>query len=148
MPKVNQSLILAATVDDSIENPPLNASNIPLKLTPKQEAYAILRRQGFNNSDVSKMLGFTPANGCLTDKKLKKQYDLTSPSQVKLAAKAHKKLIQGFLDPDNTKLPIELKGSDVNRCIDRVYDRAQPVRTEVQGPVNISFTQINIEEYK
>lgn len=136
---------------DDPKNLPEILQNTPdptLRITPRVEAYAMLREKGLNNSDVSKMLGMVPSNGHAIQTKLKRQYDLTSPTNIKLANKAHKKLIQGFLDPDKNKLPIDLKGSDVNRCIDRVYDRAQPVHSEAQGPINISFTQINIEEYK
>ncbi len=134
--------------DDLMSNNPSGTLTNPPIIKPKDEAYAILRAHGLNNADVSKMLSVTPARGCQINNKLNRKYDLTSPSNIKLAARAHKKLMAGFLDPENNKLPIDLKGSDVNRCIDRVYDRAQPVHDEVSGPVNISFTQINIDNYK
>ncbi len=134
--------------DDLMSNNPPDSLINPPTIKPKEEAYAILRSRGLTNSDVSQMLDITRGRGSQIDKKLNRRYDLTSPSNIKLAARAHKKLMNGFLDPDNNKLPIDLKGSDVNRCIDRVYDRAQPVNNQASGSVNLSFTQINIEEYK
>ena len=117
-------------------------------LNPKHQAYAILRNTGINQATASKMLGFTNANGCLIDKKLNKQFDLTSNKSVKLASQAHKKILDIFVHPDkqtNDSI-IDIKGSDVTKAIDRVYDRVQPVKRS-EDHVSMSFIQINLDSY-
>ena len=93
------------------------------------------------------MLGFSRFNGSLIDKKLNKEYDLTSTKSLKLASLAHKKILGIFVHPDKVQnnSPIDLKGSDVTKAIDRVYDRVQPVKRSEDVGAHISFIQINID---
>jgi len=137
-----------------------NAPEKPLKLTPKQQAYAILRSQGLTNSQTSKMLNFTPQNGSLTDKKIDKKYDLTNQAFTRLASKVVKKILKG--DPtiirhqelDRNGNLVEIikdqypKHSDQLHAAGMVYDRYQPVNRGDDGPRSVSFINIVIDGYQ
>ena len=134
---------------DTVIDVDQNTPDIPANLSPNHIAYAILRDKGFNNSDASEMLKFSRANGSIIDRKLNKRYDITTNKALKLASKAHEKILGCFVHPDKIKndSTIDLKGSDVTKAIDRVYDRVQPVKRD-QAPSSVSFIQINLEAYK
>ncbi len=121
-----------------------------LILSPKQEAFKILRESGLNQVEASKALGITKSRGCQIQKKLNSSEDLTSKTNIRLAAKAHKKILSHFVDPNKNPLEssIYIKGSDVSKAVDRVYDRVQPIRGQDAGSTNISFYEINIEAYR
>ncbi len=111
-------------------------------------AFDILRKAGLNQAEASRALGLCRASGTKIER-IRKKYDLTTNKFVKQAAKAHTKLLDAFLHPESTPIPIDLKGSDVNRAIDRVYERAEPVKKDSEtGDTSISFLQINLNDYK
>jgi transcriptional regulator with XRE-family HTH domain len=108
-------------------------------LSARQEGYALLRQSGLTQADAARVLGVTRARTTQLEKKINRQHDLTSPRFIRLAANAQKFMLQAFVEPDKLpeqlrgdKFPISLKGSDINACIDRVYDRAQPVVHKTQ----------------
>lgn len=125
-----------------------NTENLP-EIPPNHLAYAVLRSQGFNNQDASKMLKMTPSNGSRIDQKINKKYDLTSLGNVKLAVKAHRKILNLFLNPNKVKNDsgIEIKGADISKAIDRSVDRHQPIKRS-EDHSSISFIQINLDSYK
>jgi hypothetical protein len=131
-------------IDQSPSIPPFDVSSLPLK----HQAFAALKENGLSTTDICKALNYSRSNGTLIDRKLAKAHDLTSSINVSQAAKAHKRILQAFLHPDKVNIPIELKGSDVSRAIDRVYDRAQPVKAQEAGAVNNTWIQVNLGEFK
>ncbi len=110
----------------------------------KYEAFAHLMEDGMTAGKAAQALGDVRQNGYLIAKKIDQRYDLTNPKNIKLAHDADVKILKAFLYPDKVKLPCELKTSDVNRSIDRRYDRYQPVKRDDAGPQSISFTQVNL----
>lgn len=128
-------------------------SEIPKKGKPlplKYEAFQILRENGLNQSDAAKALGYSKGSGTLISRKLNQKDDLLSKRSVSLAAKAHRLILGSFVDPEKVKLKssIELKGSDINKAIDRVYDRAQPlIQRSLNLNANVDFHPVALEDY-
>ena len=112
------------------------------KLLPKHEGYLVLREQGFNQKEASQMVGFTPSNGCLLDRKLNPKYDLTSDKFTRLASKAVKSLIQGKAFGEIEKV----KDSTALAAASMVYDRVQPIRGS-DSSINPQIAiQVNVYE--
>ncbi len=131
----------------------------PQKITPdlkplplKYEAFEILKANGLNQSDAARAIGLSKSSGTLISKKLNSlspRYDLTSKNSVKLAAKAHRKILGCFVDPNKNinDSSIDIKGSDVTKAIDRVYDRVQPT---IQRNLNVNLNldhPVDLEKY-
>ncbi len=130
-----------ATIND-------NAPTSPPELSPRHQGFIALRTQGFNQAETARMLGYSKANATHLEHKLKPKDDLTTSSMVRLASKAHKIILGSFVNPDKIQSPIELKGADVSKAIDRVYDRVQPVKREESGPSHVTFISINLDGCK
>jgi len=119
-------------------------------------AYQVLRSQGFNNSEASKALKFTPANGSILNQKLKSKYDLTNNQFVKLASNVVKNVLKGtpievrHTDLDKSGELVEIikdihpKHSEKLQAAQMVYDRVQPLKRS-EDHVSYSFIQINID---
>ena len=116
----------------------------------RYRAFAVLRQGGFTQAAAARVLGLCRASGTKIERKLGGRYDLTSSKHVKQAVRAHEKLINAFLHPEKSEIPIDLKGTDVNKAIDRVVDRAQPLpgKGENDLPESVTFIQINLEAFK
>jgi hypothetical protein len=111
---------------------------LPLsELPPKQQILAILKENGVSIVDAAKALDLNYNYACGISSKVSK-YDLADSKYVKAAAAAHKKIMRGKAWGDVK----DIKASDVNRCIDRVFDRAQPV---VRHNVNVNATVIKVD---
>lgn len=135
-----------------------NSQEIPVKENKfiptnpiKYEVVKILEDSGLRNKEICKALNLTTGRVSQISKELSKNQDLTSKPNVTLASKAHRLILGHFTNPDKVKLnsTIDIKGSDVTKCIDRVYDRVQSIkRSDDVGNTNISFIEININGYQ
>lgn len=117
----------------------------------KYEIVKLLKENNYTHDEVCKGLDISKGRVSQIINKLNKNQDLTSNKNVSLATKAHRMILGHFTHPEKVKLnsSIEIKGSDVTKAIDRVYDRAQPTkRSENDVSTNISFIQINMDGYK
>lgn len=134
--------------DNVIDVTPTNqfVPNNPIKY----EVVKVLQDNGLRNGEISKALNLTTGRVSQISKQLNKNQDLTSNKNVSLATKAHRMILGHFTHPEKVKLnsSIEIKGSDVTKAIDRVYDRAQPVKRSEDVSTNISFIQINMDGYR
>ena len=119
-----------------------------------QEKYAIIDtciRDGMQKSEIARGLRMSPSSVTRVAQKINSKYDIAGKSFVKLAAQAHKMVLQaasGSLK-EGTDLPFVLKGSDVSAAIDRTYDRYQPKVTRTENlNVNLDCDPVDIERFR
>ena len=137
----------ALTIDqiDNIPETPSKPAINPIKMTTKQIAYIAMRERGLNQCQAVKESGISKGYGSMIDAKMNNKYDLVESKMLSAAHKAHKKILSGKAWGDVK----DIKASDVNRCIDRVYDRSQPViKQSVNLNANINFTKVDIDVFK
>ena len=151
---------LSSTQEESLSNPSFEELEVLTEIPEfskngrpigeRYRAFAALRQGGFTQAAAARVLGLCRASGTKIERKLGGRYDLTSSKHVKQAVRAHEKLINAFLHPEKNDIPIDLKGTDVNKAIDRVVDRAQPLpgKGENDLPEPVQFIQINLDAYK
>jgi hypothetical protein len=113
----------------------------------KQAAIMYLSEQGYKNNEIAKALSLHCTYPSTVKTKLKK-WDITDTKTVSLAYKANKMILQAVVEPAklDQPLPFTVKGADVNACIDRVVDRAQPIKrdTDQLQAAPIAPVSINI----
>lgn len=110
---------------------------IPLKYLKIIKA----REAGLTNAEIGRAIGYNPEHvSRLYHTKISK-YNLTQLRDIKKAYKSHDMILSRFLkDKDGSKSNMPA----VTRAIDRVIERAFPVKTVETAPPQITFTQINI----
>lgn len=140
-----QSEILIEDVEPKGDILPSKTTINPIKMTTKQIAYIAMRERGLNQCQAVKESGISKGYGSMIDAKMNNKYDLVESKMLSAAHKAHKKILAGKSWGDVK----DIKASDVNRCIDRVYDRSQPVvKHNVNLNANINFVEVNLNEFK
>ncbi len=130
-----------------------------VRIGPKYEAFAHLREDGMTSGQAALALGMSRQNGYLIEKRIDKRYDLTNKTFIKLASKVVKNILSG--EPTEVKKEVIGKDGQVVEITDKIYpthpvklqaagmiyDRYQPVKGNDTGVSNISFIQINIEDF-
>ncbi len=126
---------------------------------PRYEAFDLLRQQGLSQNRAAQAIGLSPQSGTLIQRKLDRRYDLTNKTFIKLASKVVKNILSG--EPTEVKKEVIGKDGQVVEITDKIYpthpvklqaagmiyDRYQPVKGNDTGVSNISFIQINIEDF-
>ncbi len=126
---------------------------------PRYEAFDLLRQQGLSQNRAAQAIGLSPQSGTLIQRKLDRRYDLTNKTFIKLASKVVKNILSG--EPTEIKKDVVGKDGQVVEITERIYpshpvrleaakmsyDRYQPVKGNDTGVSNISFIQINIEDF-
>ncbi|OGP64986.1 MAG: hypothetical protein A3K22_02080 [Deltaproteobacteria bacterium RBG_16_42_7] len=120
--------------------PPKNTK----KMTANQMAYHLLRESGLNASQATSQLGLSRSFGTLEKRKGQRNYIDAIEKLAPKAIQSLKKISQGQLVGEMA----DIKGSDVNKACEAILDRVVPIVKSSDSPVNISFTQINLGEYK
>ena len=129
---------------DISQNNDIDISKIPVK----QQIIAVLDQEGFTPPEIAKGLNITQQRVSQVKSKFKKSGIIRNIKDYKNAVKAHRKIVNAFLDPDKESLPFTLKGSDVNTCIDRIFDRFDPVvRQSMNLNVNADISPVDLSKY-
>ena len=110
------------------------------KLTQRDIAYSLLRKEGMNNLEATKALGVVPSRGTQIAHKLNKKYNLKEENYLKPAARAIKNILKGKTFGEVK----QIKDSTVLAAASMVYDRIDPVIKQSLN-VNQTTTFIKIE---
>ena len=135
------------TQDVARNQPNINvlAANLPQNISIKDIGVRILRDAGLTQAQTAQVIDRTRDRVNQIVRKLPKGYDLMSIKSIRLASQAHKKILDVFLGHQANESPIEIKGADVTKAIDRVYDRVQPTRGSESSNTAITFIQVNLD---
>ncbi len=126
----------------------------------KYDVVRVLKDNGLKNGEIAKALNISDARISQITHKLKSNHDLTSNTFVRLAARTVKSILKAepikvrHTTLDKQGDPVEIindiypKHSDRLSAAGMVYDRAQPVKRDVEQGTSISFIQVNVEGYK
>jgi transcriptional regulator len=122
--------------------------DIQTDIKPRDMAIMALRDQGIANAEIANIVGVTPTYPSKIARKLQTKWSIIDKTTLSLAYRANKMILQAAVEPSKLKnpLPFPVKGTDVNACIDRVVDRAQPIKRDAdqQQAAPIAPVSINI----
>ncbi|MFQ5956781.1 MAG: hypothetical protein ACE5KK_03320 [Candidatus Brocadiales bacterium] len=114
------------------------------KLSEKQMAFLLLRKEGIPASKAAEAVGYHPKHGHYLDKKYGK-YDLTNEKYVSKAVKCVEKLVKG-----NPFGSIEkVKDSTALAAAGMILDRHQPVvKYSRNENLNVDTDLFDLEKYR
>ncbi len=132
-------------IDPTDTKTPPKTSNKTPKLSQRDIAYSLLRKEGLNNTEASAGLGITTARGSQITSKLNKKYDLREEIFLKPAQLAIKRILKGKTFGEVATI----KDSTVLSAAAMVYDRIDPVvKHNVNNNVNMNFVEVNLDDIK
>ena len=112
-----------------------------IEIPIKDQAYTILRREGFTNIETSKALGVTKQTGHNMQKRTEKLPDLLTSIRLKRALTASDKIMRG--KPWGAIK--EIKASDVTANIKMLLDRSHPlINHNLNVNVMADFTEVDL----
>lgn len=112
----------------------------PIKLTPKQQGFALLRGEGLTVENAARSCGLDPKYGYTVEKKLTK-YNLTSSKMLSLAHSAVKNIVQG-LPVGDSDAP---KPSTILDAAKMSMDRAFPLKTINESTSLHTFINVKVD---
>lgn len=121
------------------------------RLTEKETAYVLLRREGLNHKDTCKALDITVGSGYTLCNRVKKKSGVSVRNLGLRDSKFVKAAHKAVYDLTRGKLVGEMKsitGSTVIAASDKILERAEPViKRQINLQVKADISPVNLDKY-